>query len=352
MNLTILTYHHRMAGPIGNQGERISWASRTSSSHSHSPAASLSSVGKTSRITETIPEEKEGQTPSAERSSARALFSPDERRLVESSPQPITPSEQHRIDAVIEGNPITVPAGGNSGLTHRPATHEVASAPAVLHDKHRGLTAATPHVPAETFDLSLLRRPPPPKLDPTAPLRAVREQAARGPSIAVAIEDEDHVKRKDTMMSPAEQRIHSNPLPVGAHHPPPPLGESGPSIRNRDENVEEAGWGTPFKVQWIKTTPLPFHRTRHLRNPWNHDREVKVSRDGTELEPGVGEALIQEWDVPEPAPASPATSPTVSRKGHRTPLRGGAQTETSALGTPGPASGTQRQYPRAHGGDR
>lgn len=342
-----------MAGPIGNQGERISWASRSSSSHSHSPSTSLSSVGKASRITESIPEEKEGQTPSAERSSARTLFSPDEQRLVEGSPQPITPSEQQRIDAVIEGNPSTAPTGKNPASTHRPTTHEVASAPAVLHNKHRAITAATPLVPSETFDYNVLRKPPPLKLDPTAPQRAVRDQAARGPSITVAIEDEDHVKRKDTMMSPAEQRMHSYPLPAGAHHLPPLSSEPGPSIlRNRDENLEEeAGWGTPFKVQWIKTTPLPFHRTRHLRNPWNHDREVKVSRDGTELEPGVGEALIQEWDVPEPAPASPATSPTVSRK-QRTPFRGGAQAETSTLGTPGPASGTQRQYPRAHGGDR
>jgi len=33
----------------------------------------------------------------------------------------------------------------------------------------------------------------------------------------------------------------------------------------------EEGWGTPFKVKWVRTDPLPFHRTRHLRNPWNHD---------------------------------------------------------------------------------
>lgn len=41
----------------------------------------------------------------------------------------------------------------------------------------------------------------------------------------------------------------------------------------------------PFRLQWIKVAPLSFFRTRHLRNPWNGDREVKVSRDGTELEP-------------------------------------------------------------------
>ena len=55
-------------------------------------------------------------------------------------------------------------------------------------------------------------------------------------------------------------------------------------------------WGEPFKLQWIKTERLPFYRTRHLRNPWNHNREIKVSRDGIELEPSVGQALLEEWD--------------------------------------------------------
>jgi hypothetical protein len=34
--------------------------------------------------------------------------------------------------------------------------------------------------------------------------------------------------------------------------------------------------GTVFDVEWVKTGVLPFHRLRHLRNPWNQDKEVKV----------------------------------------------------------------------------
>jgi hypothetical protein len=45
------------------------------------------------------------------------------------------------------------------------------------------------------------------------------------------------------------------------------------------------GLAAPFQLQWVKVAPLSFFRTRHLRNPWNGDREVKVSRDGTEVEP-------------------------------------------------------------------
>jgi hypothetical protein len=37
---------------------------------------------------------------------------------------------------------------------------------------------------------------------------------------------------------------------------------------------------------------LPFANTRHIKNPFNAGREVKISRDGTELEPSAGEALL------------------------------------------------------------
>ncbi|KAG5980350.1 hypothetical protein E4U55_004109 [Claviceps digitariae] len=51
-------------------------------------------------------------------------------------------------------------------------------------------------------------------------------------------------------------------------------------------------WGKPFKLEWLSTTRLPFFRTRGLRNPWNSNREVKIARDGTELEPSVGRRLV------------------------------------------------------------
>lgn len=51
-------------------------------------------------------------------------------------------------------------------------------------------------------------------------------------------------------------------------------------------------WGKPFKIEWISTNRVPFYRTRGLRNPWNANREVKIARDGTELETSVGARLI------------------------------------------------------------
>lgn len=60
-----------------------------------------------------------------------------------------------------------------------------------------------------------------------------------------------------------------------------------------DSPVVAQSWGKPFKVEWLSANRLPFYRTRGLRNPWNANREVKIARDGTELEPSVGERLIQ-----------------------------------------------------------
>lgn len=63
-------------------------------------------------------------------------------------------------------------------------------------------------------------------------------------------------------------------------------------------------WGKPFKVEWLSTNRLPFYRTRGLRNPWNSNREVKIARDGTELETSVGRRLIQMFHR-EPSPQIP-----------------------------------------------
>lgn len=52
-------------------------------------------------------------------------------------------------------------------------------------------------------------------------------------------------------------------------------------------------FGKPFRIEWIATTRLPFYRTRGLRNPWNANREVKIARDGTEIETSVGRRLVQ-----------------------------------------------------------
>ena len=67
------------------------------------------------------------------------------------------------------------------------------------------------------------------------------------------------------------------------------------SEKSMDEEaeVEAQSFGKPFRIQWMSTERVPFHRTRGLRNPWNANREVKIARDGTEIEPTVGRKLVQ-----------------------------------------------------------
>lgn len=68
--------------------------------------------------------------------------------------------------------------------------------------------------------------------------------------------------------------------------------EEAPEADDQGEDAEPETWGKPFKVEWMSTNRLPFYKTRGLRNAWNSNREVKIARDGTELEPGVGRQLM------------------------------------------------------------
>ncbi|GAB2214037.1 hypothetical protein Droror1_Dr00018369 [Drosera rotundifolia] len=52
-----------------------------------------------------------------------------------------------------------------------------------------------------------------------------------------------------------------------------------------------AHYGRNFSVKWLKLSELSFHKTRHLRNPYNENLPVKISRDCQELEPAIGEQL-------------------------------------------------------------
>ncbi|KAI4736052.1 hypothetical protein E4T50_13449 [Aureobasidium sp. EXF-12298] len=61
-------------------------------------------------------------------------------------------------------------------------------------------------------------------------------------------------------------------------------------------------WGKSFQVEWISTNRLPFYRTRGLRNPWNENREIKIARDGTEIEPSIGQRLVQMFHRPAHVP--------------------------------------------------
>ncbi|OHF01087.1 hypothetical protein CORC01_03654 [Colletotrichum orchidophilum] len=92
---------------------------------------------------------------------------------------------------------------------------------------------------------------------------------------------------------------------------------------NQEADGNTKAWGKPFKLEWLSTARLPFYRTRGLRNPWNSNREVKIARDGTELEPSVGRRLIGLFNrVQSPGPGSvPAMRPGMAMIAGYPPMR-------------------------------
>jgi hypothetical protein len=81
-------------------------------------------------------------------------------------------------------------------------------------------------------------------------------------------------------------------------------GSTSPDTELKRGNGGQAP-GHPFQIEWISTARLPFHRTRGLRNSWNANKEVKIARDGTGLEPSVGRRLVQMFHLPAQVYAPP-----------------------------------------------
>ncbi|KAE8653313.1 hypothetical protein Csa_023309 [Cucumis sativus] len=52
-----------------------------------------------------------------------------------------------------------------------------------------------------------------------------------------------------------------------------------------------AHYGKKISLKWLKLCELSFQKTRHLRNTYNENLPVKISRDCQELEPSIGEQL-------------------------------------------------------------
>ncbi|CRG89850.1 hypothetical protein PISL3812_06889 [Talaromyces islandicus] len=94
---------------------------------------------------------------------------------------------------------------------------------------------------------------------------------------------------------------------------PSPDGNDSQSEKGVVEAPDEPGTtgaqslGKPFRIQWMSTDRVPFYRTRGLRNPWNANREVKIARDGTEIEPSVGRRLTQLFHSHLLGPTTPSS---------------------------------------------
>jgi hypothetical protein len=155
-----------------------------------------------------------------------------------------------------------------------------------------------PSAEATIEDARLPRSIPTPATE-NAPRGRIIDDSARGTIFweAESLEDEPDAPRPEG--ADETERTGDD----GARESKPNLAEGSSVVGPENPTLSQA-FGKPFKVKWLSTNRLPFYRTRGLRNPWNANREVKIARDGTELETSVGRRLIEMFDRPPPGPGS------------------------------------------------
>jgi len=237
-----------MAGPVRRGGQNIPWAPSPCRSNQSPTSSRLSS-----------------------QSSGPIFFSPGDHRLVDTSPLSLDHAKT-----------VTDP---HLGQRHPPHNHPQ-SAPGMLGQKYDLPSLKTPET-KYSFDQQQTRfKMKNPlrvqnddfELDTSAPLRAMRSTGGKSGSRGTSLHSLEKVEERAE--EPDEVAVNVQKTAISHEH---------------EEERGEDSWGDCFAVEWISMEKLPFNRTREIRNPWNHDREVKVSRDGTELEPAIGQKLLDEW---------------------------------------------------------
>ncbi|KAK4688378.1 hypothetical protein P7C73_g1732, partial [Tremellales sp. Uapishka_1] len=268
----------------------VSWSSKvTNNSSSGSGSGSVPSKHKSQPQPARIREEDEDERPRAGSNPVERptyLLSPSQPRVATSSPGELTPNEEAKLTPHALGERKTDP--GRQNLDAQAALRSNTLDPRALRTK-----SYFPPVPIAQSMLD----------------GNVERQQALGGSSRQQDLDDNGILRKDTILSPEERKKRTDEkLPPGGEQP-----DDGES------------WGQPFRIEWVRVSGLVFSRTKHLRNPWNSDREVKISRDGTEVEPTVGALLMAEWDKPEASAALPPrfepTSPPGQTRGGELPPR-------------------------------
>ncbi|ETS61255.1 hypothetical protein PaG_05219 [Moesziomyces aphidis] len=130
------------------------------------------------------------------------------------------------------------------------------------------------------------------------------------------MESRGKAERLESQLRHGSNETEATVTAAGSERGAPESNERTPPRQSSSDS-----WGKPFRVEWICTEPLPFQRVKKLRNPWRDNRQVKVSRDGTELEPGVGRQLLEEWNRLPPASSLAVASDRAASSSH-TPAAG------------------------------
>ena len=240
----------KMIEPIDKEKAALHLSSKSASHGSSSGSGSGPGLGPSKQKAQSQPQRIKEEEEDRGHAGWDHFLSPSVPHMTSSSPGELSPREEVGDPEVSRGERKTDPA--------RMRAVDQRSAPAApraqTHDPKAGQPSYFPPVPIAAvagFEQE-----------------ADRQQALGGSTRSQEMGD-DGVLRKDTALTPAEKEAKET-----AHGDADEEQEFGPD-----------SWGQAFNIQWIRVGSLSFNRTRHLRNPWNVDREVKVSRDGTEVEP-------------------------------------------------------------------
>jgi hypothetical protein len=110
-------------------------------------------------------------------------------------------------------------------------------------------------------------------------------------SIGSGNSDNSVTNDSDGPKSPTDSAKGLNSSSSSVHN----MKTSSTSERKLSYGYEEKSSSTGprrFQVEWRSFQCVPFRRTKGMRNSWNDNKEVKVARDGTELETSVGRQLV------------------------------------------------------------
>ncbi|GAA6017512.1 hypothetical protein JCM10207_008252 [Rhodosporidiobolus poonsookiae] len=317
----------KMSGPISTAtststssgGSRPSWSSRTEGTATYSSSGGgVAGAPSLSSVSQTILEEGEA---SSFPTRPPVYFTESESRHPTASPSPLGQS------------PASPPThlsvhAGSAPATLAPSSARVSTAAqqamTIEQDLVARETADNLQIPLEVATVAARRAA---SMDDRALQRssAVTSRAEvrtpAGASDAGTLQESAELvtaelgeRRREVLESEAERRnrkleeVVDRTEEEGARLPPVMAAASSPTTPHPRLGSAQA-WGTPFSVEWVKVQRLPFINTRAIRNSFNGNREVKISRDGTEVEPGAGEALLSAFWAAD----SPSSPPSPSR---------------------------------------
>ena len=266
------------------QQPSVEWAARdTHASARTSPVTSrlqTSTVVEDPQSEDVDPVARSPAMPPPNLSSGEYLLTPETDHPPVTSPDPITPADGILYSTLSQPNP-PIPSSLLAAI--KPAAQH--SAPAEMGPPHQRLSVPGPLQSTGTWDevkrqrlqaeatledtLEEVGEVTPPEHDQEVEVDAILQEEKHG-SLQRPLPRPAYTAPQLAITTSLAGTTPADPVPEQqtfvdrAPGPPGDTATGGGAVGGR-------GWGAPFKVQWIRTDPLSFHRTKQFKNPWNND---------------------------------------------------------------------------------